>query len=101
MDYEKFQELNAELYPITVDKLENAQKLENKYGRGKYPVYYDQTEKVAKLLHQEWKLLKLGRMPALLVIDKEGIIQFAYYSSSMKDIPKNDTVLKILAELPH
>ena len=100
-DYEKFQELNAELYPITADVLKNAEKLDTKYGRGKFPVYYDQSKNVPKLLHQEWKLLKLGRMPAMLVVDKEGIIQWAHYSSSMKDIPKNEVVLKILADLPH
>ena len=99
--YEKFQELNAELYPITVDKLENAQKLETKYARGKYPIYYDEDKKVAKLLHQEWKILKLGRMPGMLIVDKEGVIQWAYYSNSMSDIPKNEVVLEVLEKLPH
>jgi len=93
--------LNAELYPITVDKLENAQKLESKYAKSKYPIYYDETKKVAKLLHQEWKILKLGRMPGMLIVDRDGVIQWAYYSSSMSDIPKNEVVLEVLEKLPH
>ena len=100
-DYEKFEALNAVLYPITADKVENAQKLETKYGKGKFPVYYDENKKVTKLLNQQWRLVKMGRMPGLLVIDKDGIIQWAYYSDSMHDIPKNAVVLEVLEKLPH
>ena len=81
--------------------MENAQKLETKYARGKYPIYYDETRKVAKLLHQEWKIFKFGRMPGMLIVDKDGVIQWAYYSSSMSDIPKNEVVLEVLEKLPH
>lgn len=95
-EFEQFQELNTELYAITADKLENAQKLDTKYARGKFPVYYDETEEVPKLLHQEWKALKLGRMPGLLIIDKDGIIQYAYYSNSMSDIPKNEVLFEAI-----
>jgi len=99
--YKKFQELNTELYPITADKLGNAQKLETKYAKGKYPIYYDEDKKVVKLLHQEWKLLRFGRMPGMIIIDKNGIIQWAYYSDSMSDIPKNDVIFEVLEQLPH
>ena len=97
--YEKFQELNTELYLITADKLKNAQKLDTKYARGKFPIYYDETKKVPKMLHQEWRLTKLGRMPGLLIIDKNGIIQWAYYSDSMSDIPKNEELFEVLEKL--
>ncbi len=43
----------------------------------------------------------MGRMPGMLVVDKDGIIQWAYYSDSMHDIPKNAVVLEILEKLPH
>lgn len=91
--------MNTALYPITADSLENAQKLEKKYAKGKYPVYYDPTKKVPEMLNQEFKRLKFGRMPALLVVDKKGIIRYAYYSDSMSDIPKNDEILEFLKEL--
>ncbi len=84
-----------------MDKLENAQKLETKYAKSKYPIYYDEKKEVAKLLHQEWKVLKLGRMPGMLIIDRNGVIQWAYYSSSMRDIPKNEVILEVLEKLPH
>lgn len=81
--------------------MENAQTLESRYGKGKFPIYYDETKEVPKELHQEWKLLKLGRMPALLILDKDGIVQYAYYSDSMKDIPENEKIFEILEKLPH
>ncbi len=82
-----------------MDKLENAKKLETKYAKRKYPIYYDETQKVAKLLKQEIILRKLGRMPALLIIDREGTIKYAYYSDSMHDIPKTEEILETLKKL--
>ncbi|TFG00214.1 MAG: redoxin domain-containing protein [Promethearchaeota archaeon] len=96
--YDKFQKLNAELYPILVDNKDNAIKMEEKYAR-KYPIYYDEKKTVADILNQEVKLLKLGRMPALLVLDKENVIRFAYYGESMKDIPENDELFEVLEEI--
>jgi len=51
------------------------------------------------MLKQEVKPLKLGRMPALLIIDKQGIIKYAYYSDSMDDIPENEELFKTLKNL--
>ena len=59
----------------------------------------DPGSKVADHYNQEVNLLKLGRMPALLVIDKQGTIRFLHYGKSMSDIPANENVLKILDEI--
>ncbi len=71
------------------------------YADHQFPIYYDESdEKIANsVLNQEWKLFKLGRMPALLVIDKQQIIQYAHYGDSMSDIPRNEEILGILEEL--
>jgi peroxiredoxin Q/BCP len=53
----------------------------------------DPEGKVLAALGQELKLLKLGRMPAQLVVDKSGIVRFAHYGASMSDIPSPDDVL--------
>lgn len=98
-DIDKFRELNTELYPILVDDKENAQEMEKKYARNEYPIYYDEEEKVVDMLNQEVKLLKLGRMPALLILDKENVIRYAYYSDSMKDIPENEVLFKVIENL--
>ena len=99
MAYEKFQALETEIIPILVDNLKNVQKLESKYAKGKFPILYDGKNRVAKKLNQEVKLLKLGRLPGMLIVDKQGIVQFAYYGDNMHDIPKNRDVLEILATI--
>jgi hypothetical protein len=38
-------------------------------------------------------------MPALLVVDKDGIIQYEHYGDSMQDIPENSTLLDLLDRL--
>lgn len=56
----------------------------------------DNEGKLAKLYGQEWKMLKLGRMPALFVIDRNGSLAFTHYGTSMSDIPKNIEIFKML-----
>jgi len=90
--------LDTELYAILPDNLENAKKFESEYAK-EYPVYYDDKKKVNKMLNQEIKPLKFGRMPALLIIDKQAIIRYAYYSDSMDDIPKIEEIFDILKDL--
>jgi peroxiredoxin Q/BCP len=87
------------LYPITADKLENAKQFEEKYAKGKFPVYYDPDKKVPNMLNQEVIIHKFGRMPAMLIVDKKGVIQYAYYSDSMSDIPKNEEVFEVLRKI--
>lgn len=59
----------------------------------------DPKHTVANLYNQEVNLLKLGRMPALLVVDKEGAIRYEHYGDSMKDIPENSILLDLLDSL--
>jgi len=54
---------------------------------------------IANLYGQKVKLLKLGRMPALMVIDKEGKIRYQHYGDSMSDIPSNEEILSLLDNL--
>ena len=48
---------------------------------------------------QEVKRLKLGRMPALIVVDKEGRMRNLHYGNSMQDIMKDEEVLALLDEI--
>lgn len=54
---------------------------------------------VLKLYGQEVNLLKLGRMPAQVIVDKAGLARFVHYSNSMSDIPANAEVLALLDQL--
>jgi peroxiredoxin len=48
---------------------------------------------------QEVKLLKLGRMPAQVIVDKQGVTRHAHYGDSMRDIPPNSELLALLDHL--
>lgn len=53
----------------------------------------DPEHRVLKLFGQQVKLLKLGRMPAQVLIDRNGIARFVHYGSSMSDIPEPTELL--------
>jgi peroxiredoxin len=59
----------------------------------------DPTANVLKLYGQELNLFKLGRMPAQVIVDLNGIARFVHYGHSMSDIPDNQEVLSLLDRL--
>jgi peroxiredoxin len=59
----------------------------------------DIKSKVADTFHQEVNWLKLGRMPAMVIVDKEGLIQYSHYGSAMSDIPENGLILGVIDQL--
>ena len=56
----------------------------------------DPTASVLKLFGQEVNLFKLGRMPAQVLVDKQGIARFVHYGHSMADIPENKEILDLI-----
>jgi peroxiredoxin len=54
---------------------------------------------VLKLYGQEVNLFKLGRMPAQVIVDKDGVARFVHYGHAMSDIPDNAEILAILDDL--
>lgn len=59
----------------------------------------DLRSRVASRYEQEINFFKWGRMPALFVLDRQGMIRYAHYGDSMSDIPSNETVLAVLDEI--
>lgn len=54
---------------------------------------------VARRYKQEVNIFKLGRMPLVTVIDRDGLIRYARYGSSMSDIPTNRDLLDVIDQL--
>jgi peroxiredoxin len=97
-EYEAFTARDAEILAIGPD----GQTLFQRYWEvEKLPFIGlpDPKHSVADLYNQQVKLIKLGRMPALLVVDKNGIIQYEHYGDSMQDIPENKEILDLLDQL--
>lgn len=97
-DYQKFVDRGAEVVVVGPDG-ETA--FQNYWQKEDLPFVglADPTHTVAQRYGQEVKLLRLGRMPALMVIDKAGQVRYAHYGGSMSDIPPNAEILGIVDEL--
>jgi peroxiredoxin len=97
-DYGKFQERNVEVIALGPD------------GPGAFKRFWQEQDmpyigladiksQTADLFYQEVNLLKLGRMPAIFVVDLAGRIRYSHYGNSMSDIPSNEEVLKALDQI--
>lgn len=58
----------------------------------------DPEHKIQNLYGQEVKALKLGRMPAQVLVDKTGMIRYAHYGDSMADIPSNKDIMNFIKQ---
>jgi peroxiredoxin Q/BCP len=58
----------------------------------------DPDHKVADRYGQSVRLLKLGRLPLQLIIDKTGTVRYRHDANSMRDIPDD---AEMLEELSH
>ena len=97
-DYAEFTARQAEVIVVGPD---DAVSFRYHWDADHYPFIGlpDPHHEVADLYGQEIKFLKLGRMPALLVIDRAGIVRSAHYGKSMSDIMQNWEVLRLLDRL--
>ncbi len=94
-DYRSFVDRDA---AILVAGPENADKFQAYWQKENLPFtgLPDPDHRVADVYGQQVKLLKFGRMPALIVIDKQGFVRFQNHGSSMQGIPPNQEVLALL-----
>ena len=97
-DYEHFRQRETEVIAVGPDSLED---FKNFWQRGDLPFIglADPDHKVARLYDQEVTLLKFGRVPAQMIIDKQGIARYVHYARSMADIPENKDIIRILDQL--
>ncbi len=77
---------------------ENAKSFQNYWEKNNLPFIGlpDEKHTVLKLYGQEVKLFKLGRLPAQMIIDKNGSLRYVHYGHSMQDIPGNDELIGLL-----
>ena len=59
----------------------------------------DPDKRLLTELGQEFKLSKFGRMPAVLIVDLDGIVQHAHYGNNAGDIPSNEDILSLIDSL--
>lgn len=97
-DYNKFKEKNTEIVAIGPEGQEKFEKYWQENGLEFYGIP-DESHSVLKLYGQEVNLFKLGRMPAQMLVDKEGILRYVHFGHSMKDIPENEEMFGLIDSL--
>jgi peroxiredoxin len=97
-EYSSFLAKKAEIIVIGP---ENAKDFKEYWQKERMPFHgiADPQHVIANLYKQEVKLFKLGRMPALFVIDRDGLVRFNHHGQSMSDIPANRDVLSLLEKI--
>jgi peroxiredoxin len=97
-DYQQFVDRNTEIVAIGP---ETARAFADWWHEHQMPFIgiADPDHNIADIFGQQVKLVKLGRMPASLLVDKNGSIRFKHYGESMADIPQTRDMLSLIDNL--
>lgn len=97
-DYNRFARLDATIFVIGPEERET---FAAHWRRENYPFVGlpDPEHRVADRYEQEVNLDKLGRLPALVLVDKSGAIQYQHYGDSIRDVAPNEELMTLLRQL--
>ena len=97
-DYDKYVERDAEVIVVGPE----GERAFAFYWKGMNMPFVglpDPKHTVLKRYGQEINLFKLGRLPAQVIVDKEGRARYVHYGHSIADIPPNEELLGLLDSL--
>jgi peroxiredoxin len=97
-DQEKIVSRNTEIIVVGPDSIERFKEFWSKHNLNFIGIP-DPTHSILKLFGQKVNLFKLGRMPAQVIIDTNGVARFAHYGHEMSDIPTTDEILATLDKI--
>lgn len=97
-DYDKFTERQAQ---VVVVGPESAEAFRKYWKNNDLPFVGipDPELSILRLFGQKTSIFKLGRMPAQMIIDKDGILKYVHYGHDMTDIPKNSEIIELLDQM--
>ena len=98
-DSEKFQQAGATILVVVKESDEKVRSYWREHGLSLHAIA-DPKGELTEQFGQQWKLHKLGRMPAQIVIDCQGRVVFAHYGSGMSDIVPDEKMLELIRSLP-
>lgn len=97
-DYGQFTDRGAEILTVNPESAAEVAKFWQQ-ERLPFPGLVDADHAVADDYGQSVSLLRMGRLPALMVIDRDGEIRYAHQGGFMHEIPENAEVLAVLDRL--
>lgn len=96
-EYQDFIKLDTEIIVVGSEKAETFQQYWQKENLP-FIGLPDPEHVIQKLYGQEVKALKLGRMPAQVLVEQSGMIGYAHYGDSMMDIPANKEIMNLIKQ---
>jgi peroxiredoxin len=97
-DYREFVVRNAEVLIVSPEDAPEVAEFWRKENMP-MPGLVDPGHEVASQYGQQVKLLQLGRLPSMVVLDRSGAVRFEHRGGNMTDIPPNNKILALLDEL--
>jgi thioredoxin-dependent peroxiredoxin len=97
--YDEFRAAGAEVIALVKDTEEAARSYFSEHNIP-FPCLADPEHTVYDQYEVHSKMLSLGQRPALFVIDREGLVQYAYLGWQQWEIPPNDVVLEVCRGIP-
>lgn len=98
-DQEEFTKRNIEVVAICPESEEKIQSYLDKQDLY-FTLVADPSHKLADQMNQQVKILKLGRMPAQILISPTGQLIFEHHSRNMKDIIGNQKIFELVQSHP-
>lgn len=102
---ERFEERRAEIEAagariaaVAVDPIDVSQGLAARLGLG-YPILADEGGAMAKA-YGVWHAERKIALPAVIVVDREGIVRWRRVSRSVSERPEEDEVVDVARRLP-
>ena len=94
-DYQQFVDRDTEIIAIGP---ENDKAFKEWWDENQMPFtgIADPEHIIANMYGQQVKLIKLGRMPASILVDKHGQIRYTHFGESMADIPETEEMLSLI-----
>ncbi len=96
--YDEFEERGVEVIAIAPDSLDVARSYFQRHDIP-FPCLPDPDRDVFRQYDVKSALISLGQRPGLFVIDKEGVVRYAYLGWQQWEIPTVDETLKQLDSL--
>jgi peroxiredoxin len=94
----EFEAKGARVAAVSVDPVDVSQELATRLGLG-FPLLADEKGALIRAFGV-WHADKEISLPAVVVVDRHGVVRWRRVSSSVSDRPDEDSVLEILGRLP-
>ena len=97
-DYEKFTAAGASILAVAPESVAAVVRYEKDHPVP-YPIVSDAGHTAFDVYDVASRAMSLGQRPALFVVDREGVVRYDSVGTQQWQIPTNEQVLSVLAEL--